>query len=51
MTYKELVTLLASKEGKKKSVSVGNLREVLKCLKLMCKDDEVYAALVKYLGK
>jgi hypothetical protein len=37
MTHKELVKLICEMEGKKVEVSIGNVKEVLKCLKKLLK--------------
>lgn len=49
--YSKLVKAVCSLEGKKKPVSIGNVREVLKCLKVTCKDPVHFATLVEYLKK
>jgi hypothetical protein len=47
----KLISAVTKGEGKKKSVSVGNVREVLKVLKKVVKqDDEHMKTALKYLG-
>ena len=43
----KVVTLL---EGKKKSLSIAQIKETLKCLKTACKDADVLRATLKYLA-
>lgn len=49
MTLNQLIKLLCAKEGKKSQVSVGNVREILKSLKVVCDDKEALKALMGYL--
>jgi len=48
MTHKELVKLICEMEGKKVEVSIGNVKEVIKCLKKLIK---LYPDILKLLVK
>ena len=52
MTYKELVKAISYLEGKKVEVPVGNIREILRVIKLLSvTDSEFMFAFMKYLTK
>lgn len=47
---KELIKLIAGLEGRKVQVSVGNIREVIRCLSdLVANDPELYAMFKHYI--
>lgn len=50
-SYDKLISAITKMEKKKKSVSVGNVREVLKVLKTLCNDPEYFKALQEYFIK
>lgn len=47
----QLISALTKAEGKKKSVSIGNVRELLKELKTLCKDPKNLKTVLGYLTK
>lgn len=51
MTLNEVIRRICAIEGKKKQVDIGNAREILKCLKVICSDREALHALLLYLTK
>jgi len=51
MTMKELIKKVCVAEGKKKEVSIGNIRETLKVLaEILAKDNEALHAFLRYIG-
>lgn len=49
MKISALISRVTKLEGKKSSVSIGNVREVLKCLKKVCEDSDAADCLIDYL--
>ena len=49
MNFNKLLKLIATKEGKKHQASIGDIREIMKCLKVVCQDYEAHIALLQYL--
>lgn len=50
MKIQTLASLVAKAEGKKVETSIGNVREVFRCLRDLCRNDiECYSALTEYV--
>jgi hypothetical protein len=50
MKIKDVVSAVTKREGKRVAVSVGNVREVLRCLRDLCREDrEAWSCTSEYL--
>lgn len=49
--FNKLVSTICLREGKKSQAKVHHVREILKVLQSLCKDEKVFMELVKYLVK
>lgn len=47
----KLISIITKMEGKKSSVSVGNVREVINILRGLSKNPEHFSVIVRYLLK
>ena len=49
MKIGKLASLIAKMEGKKSQAKIGDIREILKCLKVICESADAADRLIDYL--